>query len=302
MFRLVVSEPETSPTPEDVVTESTLDNSSRPASCEPEAQSEEEVVAASEWKGKVKEQAVAPSSDSAIALPDMTDERDPDDDKHDGSEGDEDEDDWTKHEPPEELKTASGIESEILLQVIQDSIERIKARIAEDEARRQAEAEAEAEAEAARIKEKEEEEEESAKRDIDKGKQLEADIQLDGPARPPSPNRNPYAYAMSKKTLRIGPHGLLPTVATGPKSKKRSLFSLLKRLNGHGSGSGGGSDKGETSAAGAARHARAGSSASFEFTGRGRGRAALDAFKKATSSSSGGAGSSKSSMEEDVEV
>ena len=93
MFRLVVSEPETSPTPEDVVTESTLDNSSRPASCEPEAQSEEEVVAASEWKGKVKEQAVAPSSDSAIALPDMTDERDPDDDKHDGSEGDEDEDD-----------------------------------------------------------------------------------------------------------------------------------------------------------------------------------------------------------------
>ena len=303
MFRLVVSEPEHFPTPEDVVTENTLDRSSRPTSCEPESQHEDGVVAAPEWKGKEKEQAVAPSSDSAIALPDMTDDGNPEDDeKHDDSDGDEDGVDWTKYEPPEELKTAPGIESEVILQVIQDSIEKIKARIAEDEARRQAEAEAEAEAEAARLKEKEEEEEESAKRDIDKGKQLEADIPLDGPARPPSPNRNPYAYAMSKKTLRIGPHGLLPTVATGPKSKKRSLFSLLKRLNGHGSGGGGSSDKGETSAAGAARHARAGSSASFEFTGRGRGRAALDAFKKATSSSSGGTGSSKSSMEEDVEV
>ena len=324
MFHLVVSEPSPpSPTsistPEVVVTPVAEDGAPG-GSPEPEATpraSEEDdgVVAAPGWKGKERGQTVAPSSDSAIVLPDGTDEDDDDDEQshygeEDGEEGsrngdgDED-DDWTKYEPPEELKTAPGVESEVILQVIQDSIERIKARIAEDEARRQAEAEAEAEAAAARERKEQEREveeeaavgeERSAQREHDKGKRPATASEAVPP--PPSPSsRNPYGYAMSKKTLRIGPQGLLPTAAAPPaRSKKRSLFALLKKLNGGGSSSGG--EKAETSAAGAARHAHSGSMGSFDAQGRRRGRAALDAFKKAAS----GAGSSKSSMEEDVDV
>ena len=285
IFRLVVSEPPplAPSTPEVVVA---VAGGAPDGSPEPDVPcgSEDGVVAAPGWKGKEREQVVTPSSDSAIVLPDnMTDdEHNDEDDDEDGSGSDNGDDDWTQYEPPEELKAAPGVESEIILRVLQDSIERIKARIAEDETRRRAEAEAEA----ARTREEEEEEEGSTQREDDKGKQPAS---ADGPARPPSPDRNPYAYAMSKKTLRMGPHGLLPTAA--PKPKKRSLFSLLRRLNGHG-------EKGETSAAGASRHTHSGSTGSFDFAGRGRGRAALDAFKKAAS----GAGSSKSSMEEDVEV
>lgn len=230
-------------------------------------ESEDGEAVAPIWKGKGKGKEVYSPSDSAVALPEMLDGID--------------EADWMKYEPPEGLKTAPpGVDSDILLQVIQDSIDRIKTKIAEDEERQKVEAEA-----------RNAKEEDGAEQESKEDKELEIPrVSVDTvnePIRPPSPNRNPYAYAMSKKTLRLDHHGLL-VPAIEPKSKKRSLFALLRKLN-HGT------EKGETSAAGAARHRHTRSSSSLDLSGRTR--SAFGAIKKATSSSS-----PKSSIDEDVIV
>ncbi|KAI1485045.1 hypothetical protein F5X96DRAFT_683138 [Biscogniauxia mediterranea] len=156
--------------------------------------------------------------------------------------------DWTKYEPPDGLKDVSDVHSELVANIIQDSIKNVKARIIEEERRK---------AEVEKLKQEEEE----AQKDREKGKEAEAPetpIEADGPAdatiRPPSPDRNPYFYAMTKKTLRRDP----PPGAESTRPKKRSLMSIFRRLN-HGS------EKGETSAAGASRHKAHGSSASDEL-------------------------------------
>ncbi|RYP13332.1 hypothetical protein DL765_006922 [Monosporascus sp. GIB2] len=227
-------------------------------------QSEDGEVEAPRWK--IKRKPVPEPADSAIALPDMLE--------------DIDETGWMKYEPPAGLKTAPDIESDIILHVIQDSIDRIKARIVEDEERR------EVEAEAARAKEEEEAREES-----EKGKQLDVpsvtvDIVDDEPVRPSTPNRNPYTCKMRKQTEKIDPDRFL-VPATRPKLKKRSLFGLLRILN-HSS------EKGETSAAGAARHKHNNSPSSLDLTGRKR--PAFISIKKVTGSSP------KSSIDEDALV
>ncbi|KAJ3579621.1 hypothetical protein NPX13_g941 [Xylaria arbuscula] len=50
--------------------------------------------------------------------------------------------DWTKYEPPEGLKHAGDIDSEMIRQIIEQSIDRVRARIAEEEEARKAAAEA----------------------------------------------------------------------------------------------------------------------------------------------------------------
>ncbi|RYP47580.1 hypothetical protein DL768_006366 [Monosporascus sp. mg162] len=216
-------------------------------------QSEDGEVEAPSWK--IKGKPAPEPADSAIALPDML--------------GDIDETGWTKYEPPAGLKTAPDVESDIILHVIQESIDRIKARIVEDEERRKAGAEA------ASAKEEEEAREESKK-----GKQLDVpsvtvDIFDDEPARLSSLNRNPDTCEMRRQTTRIDPDEFLVPAAE-PKSKKRSLFGLLKMLNYS-------SEKAETSAAGAARHKHNSSSSSLNLTGRKR--PAFLAIKKFTGSS-----------------
>ncbi|RYP91306.1 hypothetical protein DL770_002540 [Monosporascus sp. CRB-9-2] len=227
-------------------------------------QSEGGQVEAPRWK--IKRKPVPEPADSAIALPDMLEDMD--------------ETGWTKYEPPAGLKTVPDIESDIILHVIQASIDRIKARIVENEERRKAEAEA------ASAKEEEEPREESGK-----GKQLDVpsvtiDIFDDEPARPSSPNSSSYTCKMRRQPTRIDLDGF-PVSAAESKPKKRSLFSLLKRLN-HSS------EKGETSAAGAARHKHSNSPSSLDLTGRKR--PAFIAIKKLTGSSP------KSSIDEDALV
>ncbi|RYP64475.1 hypothetical protein DL769_006668 [Monosporascus sp. CRB-8-3] len=227
-------------------------------------QSEDGEVEAPRWK--IKRKPVPEPADSAIALS--------------GTLEDIDETGWTRYEPPAGLKTVPDIESDIILHVIQDSIRRIQARIAEDEERRKAEAEA--------AKAKEEEE---ASKESEKGKQLDVssvtvDIVNDEPVRPSSPNGNSYTCKMRRQTTMIDAGGFLVQVAE-PKPKKRSIFGLLKRLN-HSS------EKGETSAAGAARYKRDNSSSSLDLTGRKR--PAFIAIKKVTRSSP------KSSIDEDALV
>ena len=51
--------------------------------------------------------------------------------------------DWTKYEPPEGLKYVGDIDSEVIMQIIQQSIDRVRARIAEEEESRKAAAEVE---------------------------------------------------------------------------------------------------------------------------------------------------------------
>lgn len=216
-------------------------------------QSEDGEVEATRWK--IKRKPIPEPADSAIALPDMLE--------------DIDETGWTKYEPPAGLKTVPDIESDIILHVVQDSIDRVKARIVDDEERRKAEAEA------ASAKEEEE-----AREGSEKGKQLDApsvtvDIVDDEPAGPSSPNRNSYTCKMPRQTTKIDPDGFL-VPSTESKPKKRSLFSLFKRLN-HSS------ENGETSASGAARHKHNNSSSSLDLTGRKR--PAFLAIKKITGSS-----------------
>ncbi|KAI0596655.1 hypothetical protein F4775DRAFT_603464 [Biscogniauxia sp. FL1348] len=145
--------------------------------------------------------------------------------------------DWTKYEPPDGLKDVSDVHSELVAKIIQDSISNVKARIIEEERRK---------AEAERLKQEEEE----AQKDREKGEEAKASetpIEADGPAdaavRPPSPDRSPYSYAMTKKTLKTDP----PPGAESTRPKKRSLMNIFRRLNHSG-------EKGETSAAGASRH------------------------------------------------
>lgn len=209
----------------------------------------------SKWKGKGKE--VISPSDYAPAVPDVLD--------------DVPEDDWIKYEPPAALlSTTLEMDSDVINQILSESIARIKERIAEDEERRRVEAEA------VRARE-----EEQARVESEKGKQPEtasaskADNIANEPVRPPSPNRNPYAYAMSKKTLRADPNGLLAP-ETNPKPKKRSLFTMLKRLNQD-------SDNGETSAAGASRSKQADPPSNEDAAGRKR--SALRVLRKAAGSS-----------------
>ncbi|CAJ2501191.1 Uu.00g040440.m01.CDS01 [Anthostomella pinea] len=138
---------------------------------------------------------------------------------------------------------ASDDESYIITKIIQESIDKVKARIAE---------EAEAlEAEAGAEKRRQDEE---VRKGIAEGKQGERSDRLVEEKIteesidhiPPSPNDDPYGYAMSKSILRTDPLGLLTAEPSG-RSKKRSLMTLFRRLNVSGV-------KAESSAAGSTRH------------------------------------------------
>ncbi|KAI1496602.1 hypothetical protein F5X99DRAFT_64058 [Biscogniauxia marginata] len=195
--------------------------------------------------------------------------------------------DWVKYEPPEALKDVSDANSEIVAQIIQDSIKNVKTRIVEEEERKKAEAE--------KLKQTEDE----AKRDSERGKEIEVpeasldenqDKSADVSAWPPSPNRNPNAAAMTETPLR----GEVETQRSSvpeqrpTRPKKRSLMSIFRRLNHN-------SEKGETSATGASRHRSQVSSASTDLNTRaGRRSVVLELIKRATTDSS----SSMSSADE----
>lgn len=180
------------------------------------------------WKGKGKAVAVA---EDAISTPVVS-----------VTLADDDEVDWKKYEPPQGLRKIPDISSDIISRIILESIDNIKSRIAEEEAERQN----------AAAKEEKSRREREANAEREKGKAPEA-LKLDTSVNGSSSHQehSPVAANLHTATfagvrMTVDHHGLLRPVPP-PKSKRRSLLGLLRRLNHN--------EKGESSAAGAARQA-----------------------------------------------
>ncbi|KAI0446716.1 hypothetical protein F4803DRAFT_449054 [Xylaria telfairii] len=165
--------------------------------------------------------------------------------------------DWMKYEPPEGLRYTGDIESDIVAQIIQESIDRIKTRIREEEEQRSA-------AEEVRRRQ-----EEAARHGNEEARQSESD--------------NPVHEDLGQDDELYQPATPGQAVSTGgfptelPKRpRKRTLMNLLRKLNN-------GPEHGESSTAGAARHRLLLSSPTAEFTTHSaRKRFVLDLIKKAT--------------------
>ncbi|KAH9909290.1 hypothetical protein F4778DRAFT_793316 [Xylariomycetidae sp. FL2044] len=196
--------------------------------------------------------------------------------------------DWKQYEPPLALSDTPGVESEIILQLIADSIERIKTRIAREEDEKKQVMEEEA---AAGNSTQEQDVQKVAGTDkapetTDIVIQDEGGHASDGPVpsqEPENRSSNAYAYVMARRTLGGGDpldalhalnpknpdvggtlrrHGPPAILHTGPKSRpKRRLFlsGLLRRLNDVGI-------QPESSAAGSARPRPPHAPSSFERT------------------------------------
>ncbi|KAI1105505.1 hypothetical protein F4804DRAFT_304111 [Jackrogersella minutella] len=151
--------------------------------------------------------------------------------------------DWTQYEPPDGLNDIEDFTSDIIAQIIQQSIDRVKGRIVEEAERRKAEEEL-----------KILRQEEKPTQGNDKDKSIGISIPLNGE----SDEKSVLLETPSPTSLGLEGRGsLAPERPT--KSKKRRLMNLLRRLNNIG-------EKGESSAAGAARHRRDVSWGSFEMS------------------------------------
>ncbi|KAI1852338.1 hypothetical protein JX266_002516 [Neoarthrinium moseri] len=151
--------------------------------------------------------------------------------------------DWTQFEPPAALRTVQeDIDSDIITQVIQESIDRVKARIEEVNESRKAADEAERLKKEQALKAEEEQTPatEELELDVDSGENTATSANTTVPQ---YYRVEPGSFAGVK--LTIGPDGLLHTTPP-PRSKKRSLMGLLRRLNN--------TERGESSAQGAARN------------------------------------------------
>lgn len=149
--------------------------------------------------------------------------------------------DWTQYAPPAGLKDMAGSDSELIAQVLQESIDRVQARIAEEEERRVAEREAEKSRQEEKLHQEQEQEDDMAT----------------------------YVPSLEEKPSERGPIAALTGLsensskALAPqrpvKSKKNSLMNILRRWNNI-------VEWGESSATGAARHKPGDSQSSFEWT------------------------------------
>ncbi|KAI8959581.1 hypothetical protein F5Y11DRAFT_350333 [Daldinia sp. FL1419] len=154
--------------------------------------------------------------------------------------------DWTQYEPPGGLRDAADSKSEAVVHIIQDSIDNVKARIAEEEERRKAE-------NAKKLRQNEKlrrENEENHNAETSNvtlyEKPDEQDVVLQ--ALPPVPASAPIESIPYDSVAPAQP----------VKPKKHSLRNLFRRLNNSG-------ERGESSATGAARHRRDISWSSFEL-------------------------------------
>ncbi|KAK7989826.1 Eukaryotic translation initiation factor 3 subunit H [Apiospora arundinis] len=155
--------------------------------------------------------------------------------------------DWAQYEPPEGLKDAHDVDSDIILNLLPESINIVKARIAAEAARK-------AEVEASGASENEENGQ-TAETEETKDAASEAAPQepgTDGPqtdATTPAPEADhrqsgPASINFAGTRLTIDEHGMLRPAPLPPKSIKRSFLGLLRRLN---------IDKPESSSAGGSR-------------------------------------------------
>lgn len=237
---------------------------------------------APKWKGKGK--AVAPDTDVLSAPVAST------------SSVAESEVEWTKYGPPQGLMKVPDISSDVIKKVVQESVDKILARIAEEEERQIAEAKAAAEVEAETERLRQEEEERITR---EKNEELEVpaitvegdpsagDVSsLSDPAlrRKPVPAPQAHDASFAGVSLMVGSHEFL-SPAPPVKPKKMSFKALLRRLNK--------SEKGESSATGAARHRHKASSGSIDSSSTlARKHLSLDTFKKVTTNSTSSPASS----------
>ncbi|KAI1451275.1 hypothetical protein F4805DRAFT_471781 [Annulohypoxylon moriforme] len=193
------------------------------------------------WKGKGK--AVMPRTDHESVSNSLPDSEKPVD--------------WTQYDPPEALKDPSGCTTDIVIQVIQDSIDRVKARIVEEAERRAAEEEVKKLRQEERLRQENEDAEYAKNLDSSLDKSLEEQgVSLDISADASSPER--------------------PT-----KSRGRRLMNLLRRLNNIG-------EKGESSTTGATLHKRDISWGSIEqSTQAAKRKIVSEVLKRTTTNSSG---------------
>ncbi|KAI1482835.1 hypothetical protein F4774DRAFT_416824 [Daldinia eschscholtzii] len=143
--------------------------------------------------------------------------------------------DWTEYEPPEGLRDTANSKSDVVVQIIQESIDKVKARIAEEKERRKEDSAKKSKQNKKPVQEKEEIQSiEISDAPLDeKSEEQDVAIQTPAPAltRVESINHNSIAPVQSVK------------------SKKRSFRNLFRRLNNVG-------ERGESSTTGAARHRR----------------------------------------------
>ncbi|KAI1735940.1 hypothetical protein F4680DRAFT_461409 [Xylaria scruposa] len=171
--------------------------------------------------------------------------------------------DWTRYEPPEGLKYTGDVESDVGIRIIQESIDRIKAQILEEEQRQKPVAET------ARLRR----EEETASEGNEEAKEHGSDDAPHGGLGEANEPQQPAAT--EQDAPGTAGTGSFPTDV--PKQpKKRTLMDLFRKLNG-------GPEPGESSATGAARHRILMSSSTAEFkTYSARRRFVVDLIKKAT--------------------
>ncbi|KAJ2985536.1 hypothetical protein NUW58_g5476 [Xylaria curta] len=168
--------------------------------------------------------------------------------------------DWTKYEPPEGLMHVGSVQSALVMQVVQESIDRIKARILEAEQERLL-AEEEKQKQEEAVSQENEEMRQSGSLDD----QLRNDsVQVEAP-QPPNVEED-----APRTESRDGFPSELPK-----RPRKRGLMGLFRKLNT-------GAEHGESSAAGAARHRLLASSSSAELTYSARKRFVLDLIRKST--------------------
>ncbi|KAK7969030.1 hypothetical protein PG988_008103 [Apiospora saccharicola] len=174
------------------------------------------------WKGKGKEITRKPVPQTIVAEDDAEESGDPVD--------------WTQYEPPEGLMTASDVETDLILNLLKDSIANVKRRIA-DEAVRKIELDAFSF----------DEEEEEAKGKVAKTEQTEEPalevaqqepgtdyLIRDATTTAPEPTHGqagPGSVDFAGTKLTIDQHGLLRPAPIPPKSIRRRLLGLLRRLN-----------------------------------------------------------------------
>ncbi|KAK9417052.1 hypothetical protein SUNI508_09070 [Seiridium unicorne] len=191
----------------------------------------------------------------------------------------EEEVDWTLHEPPAALHRVQGTDSEIITKIVQQSIEKIKARIVDEMERRRRATE---EAEKLRLLNEAEAEKELVEAVEGPPEHLdESQEVIKGKQRtPPIPKYyrvEPAVFAGVE--FIVDQHGLLRPAP--PKSKRRTLLRLLRHFNNN--------EKGETSAQGASRHKYNSSADLTAATSKG-----MSVVKKVVSGSS-----SRSSVDEE---
>ncbi|OTB18537.1 hypothetical protein K445DRAFT_315372 [Daldinia sp. EC12] len=142
--------------------------------------------------------------------------------------------DWTEYELPEGLRDTANSKSDVVVQIIQESIDKVKARIAEEKERRKEDSAKKSKQNKKPVQEKEIQSIEISDAPLDE-KSEEQDVAIQTPA--PALTR----------VESINHNSIAPVQPV--KSKKHSFRNLFRRLNNVG-------ERGESSTTGAARHRR----------------------------------------------